>query len=76
MVTAGRTPLLHHLQRCAEDSATQVAVGSTKATSETHCPSTEVRRARVDLALELVVCHKLGEFSFDKLTVVRLASET
>ena len=68
-------PLLHHLQRGAENGATQVAARLRQAAFEAVGPGTEVAVLGDDLHFVFVVGHDLGDFFLDELRVPRLSTE-
>ena len=67
--------MLHHLERCSEDGATQIALGFPYATREAVGPTGEVTVTGNDLALVLGVGNDFCEFDLDVIRVFRLTTE-
>ena len=70
------SPLLHHLQGCTEDRATEVGARVAETTGEAGVPSLEVAALGDDRRLVLVVGHDLGELLLDVGRVHLLSTDT
>jgi hypothetical protein len=68
-------PLLHHLQRSAEDGTTEVAVGLPDGALEAVGPRREVAALRNNRQLVFVVGNDLGKFLSNKLRVDGLTTD-
>ena len=69
-------PLLHHLQRCAEDGPAQIAGGLEQSALEAVEPGAEVSTLRDDLHLVFVVGNNFGQLLLDILGIRGLTTKT
>lgn len=69
-------PLLHHLERCTQDSSSQIRSGVSKRSRETSGPRIKVSTGGDELRFEFIVGDNFGEFLLDVLGIGGLTSDS